>query len=327
ASAATPRRQPSPRWPALLCSAGSLWVSTFSGQGRAMNSFRLAVAACVLASGAGALAPAYLRAEDASEAARLLAAAHAAREASHFAESESLATLARDRASSAARTDTLVLATALWEIAESRYQRRLTGDSLGVSAGLRSVALFEALGPRDPRGTALAHQTVGDFFAITGRSADAIEHHKAALAIHRREMGEIHGLTAGSLYRLGAAYNEIGEPDSAIAVLEAARDIRRALSEPHDKAMGDILGQLGQSLEMKGEDARAEETLAAGIRSHEEQLGPESPALVRPLNNAAGFAYRHGDYPKCLDYLERAIAVLEKSRGPDDPDLLTLRGN
>jgi CHAT domain-containing protein/tetratricopeptide (TPR) repeat protein len=258
---------------------------------------------------------------------RLLDLTRAAREESRFAESESLATAARDRLMASADHDTLQIATAWWEIAESRYQRRLTADTLALHAGLESLRLFETAGPRGRLGAALAHQTIGTIYSITRRSAQGLEEQRTALAIHRAELGDEHERTTESFYRVGAALARVNQPDSALAIFEAALPVRRRLDKPRDRLIGDFLSEMGQALEMKGEEDRAEKMYAEGILAHEEEMGPEDAALARSLNMSGSFAFRHGDYVEAFEELERAAAILEKTRGSDNSDRLTIVGN
>ncbi len=82
----------------------------------------------------------------------------------------------------------------------------------------------------------------------------------------------------------------------------------------------------GQAAYQQGNNAEAEKQFSAAL-IEAEQFGPEDIRFGGTLN-ALGFIYHtQGKYAEAEPLLKRALAIAEKARGPDHPDVATSLNN
>ncbi len=77
---------------------------------------------------------------------------------------------------------------------------------------------------------------------------------------------------------------------------------------------------LGVRAYQEGHYAEAEKNLSAALRAAE-QFGEQDPRLATSLHNLATLYRQQARYPEAQTLFERAVAVFEKTVGPDDPQL------
>jgi CHAT domain-containing protein/tetratricopeptide (TPR) repeat protein len=244
-----------------------------------------------------------------------------------YAASESVATAVRIELERAAKLDTMALAEALYDIAQSRSSRSLYADSVGLNAARQSLALYEASGHGRDTTAMNVHRVLGSTYNALRVPRQALAHYRTAYEIGVAKLGPDHLRTSFALYNLGTTYRRLGELDSALTAFQRSLDIRLRAHTTRDEWVGNLYAEIGLVHELSGDDERAERAYEAAVRSHEEQLGPDDPALDFSLNRIAGFEFRQGDVARVIDYTQRAVDLLAKRRPPDDVDLLLARLN
>ncbi|MBX2799224.1 MAG: winged helix-turn-helix domain-containing protein [Myxococcales bacterium] len=204
---------------------------------------------------------------------------------------------------------------------------------------------------------ARAHHACGLWMSRQGRSADADEHHRGAVQLHR-EAGDMPGLGL-SLMGLGAHMSALGHPDEAIACIEEAIETlegcgyRRAtalgylnlgaltfmqgsspeeavrcfehalqlyqdLCNPRHVAMTHI--NLGDIWLEQGELERAEVALRRGLALGRQ--GADHQMVGGAMASLARIAHQRGDSQHAMASLKTALAL----QGLDDRDLLRILG-
>jgi CHAT domain-containing protein/tetratricopeptide (TPR) repeat protein len=240
---------------------------------------------------------------------------------------ESLATVVRLRIEESERPDTLVLAEAWLAIAASRSQRNLFADSLGLQAASRSLALCRANGVAGDSMLAEVHSALANAYSGQRAYRSELVHRGAVLTLRRRTLADDDPLIAHALFNLGGAYRRVGELDSALVVYREALDFWLRHPTERNNWIGDLYSEIGLVRELQGEDDLAEQAYEAGIRAHEELLGPDDPAVSFSLHRAGGFAFRRGDTAKVIDYTERSVRILSRQLPAEAEDLVFAKIN
>jgi CHAT domain-containing protein len=244
-----------------------------------------------------------------------------------FAASDSVATAVRLELERAARLDTLALAEALYDIAQSRSSRSLYADSVGLKAGLRSLSLYEASAGAPDTAVVAVHRVLGGTYNALRRPRLALVHYRAVYDWTAASLGADHLRTSYALYNLGTTYRRLGALDSALTAFQRGLDIRLRAHTTRDEWVGNLYAEIGLVHELQGDFTLAEQAYEAAVHSHEDQLGPDAPELDFSLNRIAGFEFRQGDVARVIDYSQRAVDLLAKRRPPDDVDLMLARLN
>jgi CHAT domain-containing protein len=110
--------------------------------------------------------------------------------------------------------------------------------------------------------------------------------------------------------------------------LQRAAAIDERMLEADDYRTLRALNNLGVLYNSRGEFARAEPILQHVVDAVQKALGPDSTELAMPLWNLALILQEyHKDFPRALDLYTRALALLERSKGPEHPDVGSVLNN
>ncbi len=259
--------------------------------------------------------------------AQLLEQAQAAWDRLDVVAMDSLGTRALELLDDEAAPDTLQLGTAHLRLAQGRYGQFLLADSTAIRSAERALDLLPRVLPADDLLVGEAHDVLAGILGELHRAADALPHARTALEIRRAKLGDVHDDVAAAWYRLGITFDMVGEPDSSIAALRTAIDVRLRGGNPGGRRIGDYHSEIATVLERTGrrEEARAE--LDAMLEAYESRVGPTHPAMCQGLQRYSAFVYREGDLARSADMALRAVEIAEASPGFNPGNLALLRGN
>jgi tetratricopeptide (TPR) repeat protein len=154
-----------------------------------------------------------------------------------------------------------------------------------------------------------------------GRTADAIDASRQALAIRERLLGPDHPDVATTLDGLGVDLRYAGKLEEALAAHDRAIAIREATFGPSHPAVATALMNSGAALlYLKRYDAALARYRRA-LEIRERALGPNHRQLALVLTSLASTLQEMGRYDEALAYHQRALAISEAALGPDHPDL------
>jgi tetratricopeptide (TPR) repeat protein len=155
---------------------------------------------------------------------------------------------------------------------------------------------------------------LGNMVSEQGKSGEAIELHRRALAIRERELGPSHLDVAASLNNLGSAMMGQGREAEAIPHLRRTLEIRERVLGPDDRALVSVLVNLGAALEEGERPQDAEPVLLRALALAKAGFGEDHPYVGSALINLGGLYEHLGDregarlhYRRCLDTWERTL--------------------
>ncbi len=115
---------------------------------------------------------------------------------------------------------------------------------------------------------------------------------------------------------LGSIYQELGQYDRAIALLNRSLALKN--TAPDDPAKADILAQLARAQYEKGDYAAAEKNAGVALTTHRDSAGANSAIVARDLALQGEIARRQGDFKKAEPLLQQALAMSRTSlKAPD----------
>ena len=189
-------------------------------------------------------------------------------------------------------------------LGDAELKLRLGEDADEATQVLEEV-LQEALTAGDKTAATRARTTLGLAAAQRGDDAKTVELLEEAV-----ESGELSPRDRPDIYAtLGRAYAALGTPARAVELFE------RALAEVTEQASDDVAAQvrfatyLSYALSDMGELERAEEVMNEALARSEDFADPYT--RVRLYWSLARLSEYEGKYPAALDYVRRAIALLQ----------------
>jgi CHAT domain-containing protein/Flp pilus assembly protein TadD len=152
------------------------------------------------------------------------------------------------------------------------------------------------------------------------RAADLAQRSLATIEVPRSRDG------AGTLNHLGITFFENGYGRAAEPLYALALSIAEALVPADGELTEDVLNNLGQAHDRRGNTAQARAFLEQSVEMRARRA-PDSVALAVNLDNLGGVYRRSGDLARAEDHHHRALTIFERERGPFDPHLATALGN
>jgi serine/threonine protein kinase/Tfp pilus assembly protein PilF len=128
---------------------------------------------------------------------------------------------------------------------------------------------------------------------------------------------------------LGSA-NPIEGRGRNITVLEA---LEASIGQIHETFIGqpeveaELRFNIGITFLRLGHYDKAETLLKESLQIFQQQLGPENPILVAPLNSLAILKQERGDYKEAEGYFRRALALAIRQNGEEHPDVISIMSN
>lgn len=192
-------------------------------------------------------------------------------------------------------------------LGHAELELRLGGDTDSAERTLREV-VAEAVDAGDRTGAARARAGLGLAAAGDGRTSDAVELIEQALA----DAPLLPATRPDVCGALGRAHAALGHPERAVELFERCIDSLPAAAAPDDiAARVRFSTYLSLALADAGDAARARSTLAEALDGAASFTDPY--ARVRLLRSLGHSAARRHDSAAALDYVRRAIALLEST--------------
>jgi len=152
-----------------------------------------------------------------------------------------------------------------------------------------------------------------------GRLTDAREAAEGAVAAAERLYGPDHAEVGGVLLNLGMIERKLGDTDAALA--HYRRAIRLLEPAGPSQALGIVLDNLGRVLLERKDLVGAIAATSRAVDVLSEVVGPTHENVGYALNNLAMLWDASGNKAKASATCDRAVAILVKALGPDDPRL------
>jgi DNA-binding SARP family transcriptional activator/tetratricopeptide (TPR) repeat protein len=173
-----------------------------------------------------------------------------------------------------------------------------------------ALALFDTETKEDRPYVSTALQNAGDVLSLLGQHADAVDHHRRALAIARADGDS--SQESDSLTSLGEAHARAGDHRQAIVEYRAALTV---LAENGNRFVEALTrGVLADSLRALGETDAAAGELAAAAELHR-TLG-DVPGAIGTLIDLAGLHLAEGDHLAARKAVDEAAALHAGSPDP-----------
>ena len=152
-----------------------------------------------------------------------------------------------------------------------------------------------------------------------GRLKEARQAAEAAVAAGERAFGPDHAEVGEFLINLGMIERRLGNEPAAIVHYERA--IRLLEPRGPSEALGVVLDNLGRILQHQKNIEGAFAATSRAVEVLTAVLGPTHLHVGYAINNLALLWDAKGDKEKAADTCDRAIAILVRAMGPDDPRL------
>ncbi|MEP6938122.1 MAG: serine/threonine-protein kinase [Rudaea sp.] len=177
---------------------------------------------------------------------------------------------------------------AMWETSRAREQARRAQIVSDFLVGIFRVA--------DPRGTP------------GGLRLSAKDVLDSATKRLETELDQYPQLASSFAEVLGKIYQELGENDRAIVLLQRSLELNSDRSQ-NDAAYGDTLALLGRAQYEKGDYAAALRSAQQAIDTHRRQGKTSSPMIANDLALQGEIARRQGDFARAERLLKEALAM------------------
>jgi tetratricopeptide (TPR) repeat protein len=188
----------------------------------------------------------------------------------------------------------------------------------------RALAIREkAVGPDHPLmvGPLL---NLGSVFAAQGKYELALTYTQRALALSEKVFGPQHPWVATALGNAGSVFSSQGKYDQAVAYHRRALAIAEKAFGPDHHEVAKILNNLGRAFYGEDDLASALEhfrrALAIQERVPDEAENPDTATTLLNLALALSEQQKRGNFDIAVSYLHRALAIREKTSGPESPD-------
>lgn len=141
-------------------------------------------------------------------------------------------------------------------------------------------------------------------------------------------LGKDHPALAACLLGISTVHQDRADFAKVEDELQRAVAIDERAFEPDDYRILRALNDLGVLYNSRREFARAEPVLQHVVDALQKALGPDSTELALPLWNLALTVQEYRkDFPRALDLYTGALALLERSKGPEHPDVGSVLNN
>lgn len=184
----------------------------------------------------------------------------------------------------------------------------------------QAAATLEAGFAGQPLVEAQIRMTLGETYRNLAARDEARAQFEAALAIHRRELGDEHPLIATSMTALALTLDDNGEYERSGALLTDALAMRRRLYGQEHKDVAETMSYLGQSLSSRARYADAERMYRSALAMQRKLLPDPHDATALTLSNLGVLLNRLGR----LDDAESSHQAALEMRRQLAPDSLSV---
>lgn len=192
----------------------------------------------------------------------------------------------------------------------------------------RALDLQEKLRGTEHPETVWTLRELGRNYEVAGDYARSEPILSRACDLMVKTFGKDHPALGPCLVETAFLHRVRGDFVKAEEELQRVRIIEERALEPDNPHVLRVLNNLGVLYNTRQEYKRAEPILQHIVDVTETGFGRESTLLALPLWNMAVTVQEYRkDYPRALALYTRALALLEKSRGPEHPDVGAILNN
>jgi eukaryotic-like serine/threonine-protein kinase len=185
-------------------------------------------------------------------------------------------------------------------------------DSAGRRADIELAA--------QPDVHAVLETVIGQSYLSLGRYADAEQHLRAALELHRRVSGPRSEPVVLALRDLGVAANAEDQLDRADSLFQRGLAIQRSISSTPDTILASLIDNLGSVAHGKGDFAAAERLHRQSLAIQTKLLGPNSDVVAQTMASVAVALGEENHMAESDSMLRHAVAILRHNH--PEPNVL-----
>ena len=164
--------------------------------------------------------------------------------------------------------------------------------------------------------------TLGETYLKLGEYAAAEPHLERARMLRRRELGEEHPDTLGSMNTLANLYNDQGRYDEAEPLFLRTLEIsKRILGAEHPRTLASM-NNLASLYKNQGRYDDAEPLYLRTLEIRKRILGTEHPGTFASMSNLAGLYRNQGRYDEAEPLYLRTLEISKRILGTEHPDTL-----
>lgn len=164
---------------------------------------------------------------------------------------------------------------------------------------------------------AALYNNMGYGYKESGKYNEALKHHRYALEIRKKILGEEHITTAESLDDIGSVFWNQSNYDEALMNYSKALEIReKTLGENHTETASSY-HNVGLVYREKGDYDKALDCLLKALEIREKVLGTKHLDTASSYNITGTIYKKKGNYYEALDYYCKALRIREKEVGTD----------
>lgn len=249
------------------------------------------------------------------------------REQRRWAEAESLAAVALERAQRSHPPDSTLLARALYYQSRLNWDRQQYTDTLMTARLDRVERIFRAMARPDTNLLVLALTFHGTILSELQQGDHGLRQFERARDLCSPTLVGGDTLRAALWFNIGRAQRRLRLADDALRSLERARESFERRLGPDDPRVATIVGEIAYAYL---DQTRFDEALAAANRAlavFERASGPQHETVLRPLAIIAEVQYRTGDVAGSIETLQREVDIALRRGGPSDPRVIPYQFN
>lgn len=169
--------------------------------------------------------------------------------------------------------------------------------------------------------SAVSMSQIGDAHVKRGNYSEALDCHRQALALHKKESGGLQNEHTAKHYdKLGSVYHGTGAANRAASYYHKALAIRLNVHGEDHLSTAESYDKVGTAYAEQGDYDRALNFHHKAKHVKKKLYGREHGNTARSFWNIGDVHYRKGDYDEALAYFKKAKEVQEKVLGADHPD-------
>ncbi|MBK8270233.1 MAG: serine/threonine protein kinase [Planctomycetes bacterium] len=179
----------------------------------------------------------------------------------------------------------------------------------------------------EPEVAAAIHRTIGNTYETLGEAELGEAHHRTALEIGRRVLGDDHPDTLAAMNGLATSLESLNRFDEAEVLFRQCLDASRRVLGEKNPATIDALHNLGNQLRNIGRLEEAETLLKQALATSMEVVGEEHPGTLITKKVLAGVWQDLGEYDKAEPALREVLAVQSRVLGENSPKTIGTKQN
>ena len=178
-----------------------------------------------------------------------------------------------------------------------------------------------------PQVEAALRTTIGNAYRAIGRSDEAEEHLRRAVALGERTYPQGHADFSLALNKLARVRQSRGDYAEAETLFRRALDMRKRLYGERHPDVAVLLNNLGNLLDEAGRDAEAETLLRSALALDRALYGNDHESVATVLNNLANLITGPGRFAEAARLYRESLEIDRRRRGPNHPNVATTMSN